>query len=119
MNIKELSRKRRHARLRKKIFGTSEKPRLSVRRSLNHIYAQIVDDKMGNTLVFVSTLDKDIKEEKGHKGNVIMAKKVGTLLASKATKAGIKSVVFDRGGYKYHGCIKALAEAARESGLEF
>lgn len=119
MNIKELSRKRRHARLRKKIFGTSERPRLSVRRSLNHIYAQIVDDTKGNTLVFASTLDKDIREEKGHKGNVIMAKKVGQLLASKATNAGIKSVVFDRGGYKYHGCIKALAEAARESGLEF
>jgi large subunit ribosomal protein L18 len=119
VNIKELSRKRRHARLRKKIFGTSERPRLSVRRSLNHIYAQIVDDTKGNTLVFASTLDKDIREEKGHKGNVIMAKKVGQLLASKATNAGIKSVVFDRGGYKYHGCIKALAEAARESGLEF
>lgn len=119
MNIKELARKRRHARLRKKVFGTPERPRLSVRRSLNHMYAQIVDDTKGHTLVFASTLDKDIREESGHKGNVTMAKKVGQLLASKATKAGIKSVIFDRGGYKYHGCIKALAEAVRESGLEF
>lgn len=119
MNIKELARKRRHARLRKKVFGTPKKPRLSVRRSLNHIYAQIIDDTKGHTLVFASTLDKDIREEKGHKGNVAMAKKVGQLLASKATKAGIRNVVFDRGGYKYHGCISALAEAVRESGLEF
>lgn len=119
MNIKELARQRRHARLRKKVSGTTEKPRLSVRRSLNHIYAQIIDDTKGYTIVFASTLDKDLKSEKGHKGNVAMAKKVGQLLASKATKAGIKSVVFDRGGYKYHGCINALAEAAREGGLEF
>lgn len=119
MNIKELARQRRHARLRKKVSGTTEKPRLSVRRSLNHIYAQIIDDTKGYTIVFASTLDKEVKAEKGHKGNVVMAKKVGQLLASKATKAGIKSVIFDRGGYKYHGCIKALAEAAREGGLEF
>ncbi|MCL4537601.1 MAG: 50S ribosomal protein L18 [Nitrospirae bacterium] len=119
MNIKELARQRRHARLRKKVSGTTEKPRLSVRRSLNHIYAQIIDDTKGYTIVFASTLDKDLKSEKGHKGNVAMAKKVGQLLASKATKAGIKSVVFDRGGYKYHGCINALAEAAREGGLKF
>lgn len=119
MNIKELARQRRHARLRKKVSGTTEKPRLSVRRSLNHIYAQIIDDTKGYTIVFASTLDKDLKFEKGHKGNVAMAKKVGQLLASKATKAGIKSVVFDRGGYKYHGCINALAEAAREGGLKF
>jgi large subunit ribosomal protein L18 len=119
VNIKELARQRRHARLRKKVSGTTEKPRLSVRRSLNHIYAQIIDDTKGYTIVFASTLDKDLKSEKGHKGNVAMAKKVGQLLASKATKAGIKSVVFDRGGYKYHGCINALAEAAREGGLKF
>lgn len=119
MNIKELARERRHARIRKRVFGTAERPRLSVFRSLNHIYAQIIDDTKGHTIVSASTLDKEFKEEKGHKGNVAMAKKVGQLLASKASKSGIKSVVFDRGGYKYHGCIKALAEAAREGGLEF
>ncbi|MDI6728260.1 MAG: 50S ribosomal protein L18 [Thermodesulfovibrionales bacterium] len=119
MNIKELARERRHARIRKKVFGTAERPRLSVFRSLNHIYAQIIDDTTGHTIVSASTLDKEFKEEKGHKGNVAMAKKVGQLLALKASKSGIKSVVFDRGGYKYHGCIKALAEAAREGGLEF
>ncbi|WP_333654773.1 50S ribosomal protein L18 [Dissulfurispira sp.] len=119
MNIKELARKRRHARIRKRVFGTAERPRLSVFRSLNHIYAQIIDDTKGHTVASVSTLDKELKEEKGHKGNVAMAKKAGQLLALKAAKAGIKSVVFDRGGYKYHGCIKALAEAAREGGLEF
>jgi large subunit ribosomal protein L18 len=119
VNIKELARERRHARIRKKVFGTAERPRLSVFRSLNHIYAQIIDDVKGYTVVSVSTLDKELKGEKGHKGNVAMAKKVGQLLASKAAKAGIKNIVFDRGGYKYHGCIKALAEAAREGGLEF
>lgn len=119
MNIKELSKKRRHIRLRKKVFGTPERPRLSVCRSLNHIYAQIVDDINGHTLVAVSTLEKEFDGEKGHKGNVIMSKKVGQLLASEAVKSGIKRVVFDRGGYKYHGCVKSLAEAAREGGLEF
>lgn len=119
MNIKELARQRRHRRLRKKISGTAERPRLSVRRSLNHIYAQIIDDTKGHTIVSASTLDKEFKDEKGHRGNVAMAKKVGQLLASRALRAGIKNIVFDRGGYKYHGCIKALAEAAREGGLEF
>jgi large subunit ribosomal protein L18 len=119
VNIKELARERRHARIRKKVFGTAERPRLSVFRSLNHIYAQIIDDTKGHTIVSASTLDKEFKEEKGHKGNVAMAKKTGKLLASKAAKAGIKNIVFDRSGYKYHGCIKALAEAAREGGLEF
>lgn len=119
MNIKELARQRRHRRLRKKVSGTTERPRLSVRRSLNHIYAQIIDDTKGHTIVSASTLDKEFKDEKGHRGNVAMAKKVGQLLASKALRAGIKNVVFDRGGYKYHGCIRALAEAAREGGLEF
>lgn len=119
MNIKEVARKRRHARIRKRVFGTAERPRISVFRSLNHIYAQIIDDTKGRTLVSASTLDREFKEEKGHKGNVATAKKIGQLLALKAAKAGIKSVVFDRGGYKYHGCIKALAEAAREGGLEF
>lgn len=119
MNIKKLARERRHARIRKRVFGTAERPRLSVFRSLNHIYAQVIDDTKGHTIVSVSTLDKELKDEKGHKGNVAMAKKVGRLLASKALKAGIKNIVFDRSGYKYHGCIRALAEAAREGGLEF
>ncbi len=119
MNIKELARQRRHKRLRKKVSGTTERPRLSVRRSLNHTYAQIIDDTKGHTIVSASTLDKELRDDKGHKGNAAMAKKVGQLLASKAAKAGLKSIVFDRGGYKYHGCIKALAEAAREGGLEF
>lgn len=119
MNIKELARERRHARIRKRVFGTADRPRLSVFRSLNHIYAQVIDDTKGHTIVSVSTLDKEFKDEKGHKGNVVMAKKAGQLLASKALKAGIKNIVFDRSGYKYHGCIKAIAEAAREGGLEF
>lgn len=119
MNIKELARQRRHKRLRKKVSGTTERPRLSVRRSLNHTYAQIIDDTKGHTIVSASTLDKELRDDKGHKGNAAMAKKVGQLLASKAAKAGLKSIVFDRGGYKYHGCIKALAEDAREGGLEF
>lgn len=119
MNIKELARQRRHKRVRKKVYGTAERPRLSVYRSLNHIYAQLIDDTKGHTLVSASTLDKEFSNEKGHKGNVAMAKKVGKLIAEKAVAAGIKMVVFDRGGYKYHGCIKALAEAAREGGLEF
>lgn len=119
MNIKELARKRRHIRIRKRLLGTPDRPRLTVHRCLNHIYAQVIDDTKGFTLVSASTLDKELKEEKGHKGNVLLAKKVGQLLASRAVNAGIKRVVFDRGGYKYHGCIKGLAEAARDVGLEF
>ncbi|MDI6801757.1 MAG: 50S ribosomal protein L18 [Thermodesulfovibrionales bacterium] len=119
VNIKEQARKRRHIRLRKKVFGTVERPRLSVFRSLNHIYAQLIDDTRGYTLVSASSLDKEFREANGHKGNAATGKKVGQLLASRAINAGIKVVVFDRGGYKYHGCIKVLAEAAREGGLEF
>ncbi|MDX9714878.1 MAG: 50S ribosomal protein L18 [Dissulfurispiraceae bacterium] len=119
MIAKEVSRKRRHIRIRKKISGTAERPRLCVFRSLTNIYAQIIDDVKGVTIVAASSQDKEIKETKGHKGNVDAAKKVGALVAAKAQKAGIKSVVFDRGGYVYHGRIKALAESARETGLEF
>lgn len=119
MKVKELSRKRRHIRIRKKVSGTGSRPRLCVYKSLNHIYAQIIDDVKGQTVVSASTLDRDLKEDKGHKGNVASAKKVGQMLASKASRIGIKEVVFDRGGYKYHGRIKALADGARESGLEF
>jgi large subunit ribosomal protein L18 len=117
--VKEEAKKRRHERIRKQVSGTPDKPRLSVYRSLNNIYVQVIDDIKGHTLVSASTLDKELKAEKGHKGNVAAAKKVGQLIASRAVKAGIKKVVFDRSGYKYHGCIKSLAEGAREGGLEF
>lgn len=113
------SRERRHRRIRKKVLGTSERPRLSVYRSLNHIYAQLIDDSRGNTIVAASTLDKELSVQKGHKGNASMAKKVGELVAKRALEKGLKKVVFDRGGYMYHGRVKALAEGAREAGLEF
>ncbi len=119
MNIKEEARDRRHKRLRKRVTGTTVRPRLSVFRSLNHIYAQIIDDTKGVTLVSASTIAKDIEAGKGNKSNIAMAQQVGKSLAEKAQKAGINQIVFDRGGYKYHGCIKALADAARESGLAF
>jgi large subunit ribosomal protein L18 len=110
---------RKHARVRKKVFGTAERPRLNVFRSLKHIYAQIIDDTTGRTLVAASTLDPAIKGKLKHGGNKEAAKEVGTLVAKKALDAGITSVVFDRGGYIYHGRVKELAEAAREAGLIF
>ncbi|BDG34216.1 50S ribosomal protein L18 [Parageobacillus sp. VR-IP] len=110
-------RKRRHARVRKKIFGTAERPRLNVFRSNKHIYAQIIDDMKAVTLVSASTLDKEFDLEST--GNIEAAKKVGELVAKRALEKGIKKVVFDRGGYLYHGRVKALADAAREAGLEF
>jgi large subunit ribosomal protein L18 len=113
------SRERRHTRIRKKISGTPERLRLSVYRSLNHIYAQIIDDAKGHTLVSASSLDKELKDVESHKGNVKTAKLVGELIARRAIEKGIKKIVFDRSGYIYHGSIKALAEAAREAGLEF
>jgi large subunit ribosomal protein L18 len=113
------ARQRRHKRIRKKVFGTQERLRLSVYPSLNHIYAQIIDDVRGYTLAAASSLDKEIKEKKSHKGNVETARDVGALLARKALEKGIKKVVFDRGGYLYHGRLKALAEAAKEGGLKF
>ena len=106
----------RHARIRSKISGTGETPRLSVFRSNKQIYAQIIDDEKKSTLVSASSLDKSLKLENG--GNVEAAKAVGKLLAEKAKKAKITKVVFDRGGYLYHGRVQALAEAARENGLE-
>ena len=112
----EAARIRRHARVRKNISGTAERPRLNVYRSLNHIYAQIIDDTKGVTLVAASSMDKDFD---GYGGNVEAAKKVGAKVAEKALAAGIKQVVFDRGGYVYHGRVAALAEGAREGGLEF
>jgi len=116
---RETLRKARHDRVRKKVHGVPECPRLNVYRSLNNIYAQIVNDEEGATLLAVSTLDKDVKETGKSGGNIDAAKAVGKVLAERATAKGIKKVVFDRGGYQYHGRVKALADAARESGLEF
>ncbi len=112
-------RQRRHERARKKIAGTGERLRLSVYRSLNHIYAQIINDVEGRTLVSASSLDAPVKELKHHKGNCKTAKEVGALVAKKAIEKGIRKVVFDKSGYLYHGRVKALADAAREAGLEF
>ena len=110
-------RKRIHLRIRKRLRGTPERPRLSVFRSLNHIYAQIVDDQAGRTLAAASSAEKNSPAKTG--GNVAGAKAIGALIAQRAREAGITKVVFDRGGYLYHGRVKALAEAAREGGLEF
>jgi large subunit ribosomal protein L18 len=112
-------RQRRHWRIRKKIFGTPERPRLSVFGSLNHMYAQIIDDTKGHTLASASTLDKELRGKFKHSGNIEAAREVGRLIAKRAIEMGIKKVVFDRGGHAYHGRVKALAEAAREAGLEF
>ncbi|MBA2873134.1 large subunit ribosomal protein L18 [Anoxybacillus calidus] len=114
---KNAVRKKRHARVRRKVFGTAERPRLNVFRSNKHIYAQVIDDMKAVTIVSASTLDKELNLEST--GNVEAAKKVGELVAKRALEKGIKSVVFDRGGYLYHGRVKALADAAREAGLEF
>jgi large subunit ribosomal protein L18 len=118
-DTKKEGRERRHKRIRKKVWGTPERLRLSVYRSLNHMYAQIIDDFKGHTIVTASSLDKEFKDNKSHKGNMNMAKKVGDLLAKRALEKGIKKLVFDRSGYLYHGSIRALAEAAKEAGLEF
>ena len=113
---RKATRQRRHLRVRRKISGTPECPRLCVYRSNTNVYAQIIDDVAGNTLVSCSTLDKEIKTKHANKE---AAKEVGTLIAKKAAEKNIKEVVFDRGGYIYHGVVKELAEAAREAGLEF
>jgi large subunit ribosomal protein L18 len=112
-------RKRIHARIRKKIQGTTERPRLNIFRSLNHIYAQIIDDVKGTTLVSASSLDKEIRATSKAGGSVAGAKVVGAELARRARSKGIETVVYDRGGYRYHGRVKVLAEAAREAGLRF
>jgi large subunit ribosomal protein L18 len=114
---KNQARKKRHMRIRQRLSGTGERPRLCVFRSNKHIYAQIVDDVSGNTLVSASTLDEESKVEKSWDCDA--AKAVGTLIAKRATKKGISSVVFDRGGYIYHGRVAAVADAAREAGLTF
>jgi len=116
---KQLARKRRHARVRAKVKGTSARPRLCVYRSLNHIYAQVIDDSSGNALAVASTLDREIKAEANGKAKSEKAKLVGALIAKRALGKKISGVVFDRGGYKYHGRVKALAEAARQEGLKF
>ena len=113
---RKLERTRRHARVRNKVSGTAERPRLCVYRSNSNIYAQVIDDVAGNTILSVSTLDKDIKTKYS---NIEAAKEVGTLVAKKCASKKIAEVVFDRGGYIYHGVVKALAEAAREGGLKF
>jgi large subunit ribosomal protein L18 len=113
-------RERRHLRIRKKVAGTAERPRLTVFRSLNHIYAQLVDDLAGRTLLTVSSLDKGILSDvKAAKGKVAAGKLVGKALAAKAKDKGIARVCFDRGGYLYHGRVKAVADGAREGGLTF
>ena len=109
----------KHRKLRNRFSGTAERPRLAVFRSNNHMYAQIIDDTVGNTLVSASTLQKDVKAELEKTNNVEAAAYLGTVIAKKAIEKGITSVVFDRGGFIYHGKIKALAEAAREAGLNF
>jgi large subunit ribosomal protein L18 len=117
-NSKNQTRSKVHQRIRKRMVGTPERPRLNVYRSLNHIYAQVIDDASGTTLASAST----VKGKKGGKktgGNVASAKEIGKEIAQRAQEKGIKKVVFDRGGYLYHGRIKALADAAREAGLEF
>jgi large subunit ribosomal protein L18 len=116
---KNKARKRRHFRVRKKITGTAERPRLNVFRSSKHIYAQLIDDTKGNTIVSASTVDPELRASITNGGNVEAAQKVGELVAKRALEKGFKSVVFDRGGYLYHGRIQALADAAREAGLEF
>ena len=113
---RKMERTRRHIRVRRKVSGTAERPRLCVYRSNTNIYAQIIDDVAGNTLVSASTLDKEVKVKHANKE---AAKEVGALIAKRAADKKIKSVVFDRGGYIYHGVIKELAEAAREGGLSF
>jgi len=118
-NSKNDVRKKIHARIRKKISGTPERPRLNVYRSLKHIYAQIIDDTTGNTLVSASTLDPAIKSRLPYGGNKAAAREVGKLVGARAIEKGITKVVFDRGGYIYHGRVKELAGGARESGLEF
>ncbi|HOB91640.1 MAG: 50S ribosomal protein L18 [Bacillota bacterium] len=110
---------RRHLRVRKRVVGTPDRPRLNVYRSLAHIYAQIIDDVSGHTLVAASSLDPEIKESIGHGRNAEAAKAVGKLVAKRAQEKGIQQVVFDRGGHLYHGRIAALADGAREGGLVF
>ena len=112
-------RVKKHMKIRNRFSGTAERPRLAVFRSNNHVYAQVIDDVAGKTLVSAYTLEKDIKAELKNTDDTAAAAKVGDVVAKRALEKGIKAVVFDRGGYIYHGKVKALADAAREAGLEF
>lgn len=112
-------RQRRHNRIRRRVHGSKQRPRLCVFRSNLHIYAQVIDDTIGHTLVAASTTEKDMRETLSDQGKTALSQLVGKRVAERALSAGITQVVFDRGGYKYHGRVKALAEAAREAGLEF
>jgi len=116
---RRLARIKRHKRVRKNISGSSERPRLCIFRSLRHIYAQVIDDKKGTTLVSLSTLDPEIKGKGKYQGNVKAAEMLGSLLAKKLEEKGIKKVVFDRGGYLYHGRVKAVAESTRKGKIVF
>ncbi len=113
------ARQRRHLRVRQRVVGTPERPRLNVFRSDKHIYAQVIDDSAGHTLASASTVDVQLRSEAAKKSKTDAARLVGRLVAQRALEAGIRQVVFDRGGYQYHGRVKALADAAREAGLEF
>jgi large subunit ribosomal protein L18 len=116
---REAARRRRHKRIRRRVIGTGERPRLNVFRSLQHIYAQVIDDWEGHTLVSASTIDSEVKRQLGGLSKTEQARVVGEAVAERALDKGIERVVFDRGGYRYHGRVKALAEAAREKGLKF
>jgi len=116
---KDAHRRRVHARVRTRLAGTPERPRLNVYRSVSHIYAQIIDDRGGRTIVSASSVDKETRKGLKGGGNIASAKAVGKIIADRAKAAGVTEVVFDRGGYKYHGRVKALADAAREAGLKF
>ena len=116
---KDAHRRRIHTRVRTRLIGTAERPRLCVYRSLEHIYTQIIDDRSGRTIVSASSLDKEMKKNLKGGGNIASAKAVGKTIAERAKAAGVAKVVFDRGGYRYHGRVKALADAAREAGLQF
>ena len=118
MSVKETLRKKRHGRVRKTVIGSDSKPRLNVFRSLLNIYAQVIDDATGSTIVAASTLDKEVKSQIKTGGNIEAAKLVGSLVAKRAKEKGIEKVVFDRGGYQYHGRVAALADGAREAGLK-
>ncbi len=119
MNIEERLRRKRHVRVRAKVSGTAQRPRLNVYRSLKHIYAQLVDDEAGSTLAAASTVVADFRKGGKTGGNLEAARAVGALIAERAKEKGITAVVFDRGGYQYHGRVKELADAARKGGLQF
>ena len=119
LKIRNALRVRRHDRIRKRLKGSAERPRLSVFRSLHHVYAQVIDDATGRTLAAASTREKAVAEGLKSRASTAAAQRVGEMLAQRAKDKGVTAVVFDRGGYKYHGRIKALADAARSAGLEF